>query len=622
MLRRALLSSVAAIFFSVVVQAATPQQPSATPNRVHPVRTGLDVAGFRAQLTARYGSNSDLRSLYVGSEICLMCHDGRWTKDMSQWRATQHAAAYVRPLASWTLLPGKGVLANSLGRPADDFLAGLDFNTVSSPFDSYKPNAPKLAVKNGIYTITIGQTAMPVVYALQWRGPSGAWEQLYCVRVPVSDSPTGKTGAVYSSPLFYTSDAGWEAYSPESWYDDNGQPRYGTASVTADVGANCESHDQNCVGCHATGVRSMTQNSRGEWIFKGFDATGYRSDDPSVFDYDGDGVFETMNVGCESCHGPGTLHILGNGDKAAIVNPAKLDAKSANDVCGQCHSVGASVPAGVFGWPYDESAGKSWFPGCGAPLQSYVQDAEVWWPDGKTGMDTSQYPELNKSTKTTNSFHTVRCIDCHNSMAPTSNNAQVVDSITSGTITIATQTTNNTLCLACHATHAPFDGITTAQVADYANQSRQIGSVVSDHTHHPYAAERLMGLSRCTGCHMALTQGPDAGLALHGHTFEAISPQKTLQYQDAGGMPNSCALSCHADRVNVFDIGMTSDLHTWNKPFDVTLAQLLQKYYGPDGIWWKMDVGPQVTMPSARSNSMSAQRSHGSRAVHHRVPHK
>lgn len=613
MLRKVMLT-ILAVLATVALQGQT--SPS---NRVRPARVGPDAGSLRAQLTSIYGAAAVSRGVYVGSELCLMCHDGWRTKDYSAWRDTQHAASYIRPMTQWTLVPGKGVLANTLGKPTDDFIAGLDFNTISSAFDDYKPNAPKLGVQSGTYTITIGQLTMPVIYLLQWRGPSGAWEQLYCVRVPVSDSPTGSTEAVYSSPLFFTSDGGWEAYSPESFYDDQGQPRYDKTAMTAAVVANAESHDQNCVGCHTTAVRSMSQNARGEWTFKGFTAIAYQSNNPSYFDYNGDGSVELMNVGCESCHGPGSQHIMGNGNPAAIVNPAKLDAHAANDVCGQCHAVVSSVPAGTFGWPYDETANQGWFPGSTASLSSYMQDAEVWWPDNKTGMDTSQYPELNESTKANNSFHPVRCTECHAPMAPTSNNAQIVQSMNSGTTTIATSTSNDTLCLGCHATHAPFDQITQAQVADYANQKDAIGSVVSQHTHHPYAPERIMGLSRCTECHMAKTQGPDAALALHGHTFEAISPQKTLKYQDQGGMPNSCALSCHASRVDVFNVGTTSDLHTWNKPFDVTLAQMLETYYGPDGTWWKVDVD---AAPTSHSMHVTSWRNTSTKAVHHRVPRR
>jgi hypothetical protein len=527
-------------------------------------------------------------------------------------------------MTQWTLTPGKGVLANTGGRATDDFMQGLDFNAISSPFDAYKPNAPKLSVKNGTYTITVGQLDLPVVVMLQWRfDDTGVWEQQFCVRIPVSDSPTGKTGAVYSSPLFWASDTGWQAYSPEAYYDSNNQPRYTTTATTAAVVANCESHDQNCVGCHATGIRSITQNALGEWVSKAFIATLYNAGDPGYFDYDGDGTVQIMNVGCESCHGPGAQHVLGGGDPAKIVNPDNLDTQGANDVCGQCHSVIASTPNGTIGWPYNETTQQSWSPGSG-PLSAFYTDAEVWWPDGKTGEDTSQYPEFYKSSKPTNPYHPVRCSDCHDPMSTTSNSAQVLDQVQSGTLTLTTHVEDDTLCLSCHATHggdtsADFTTITTAMVADYTNNRDAIGDVVSAHTNHPYAPERIMGLSRCTQCHMAKTQGPDAALALHGHTFEAIPPQKTLIYQAQGGMPNSCALSCHATLVNASLVGsatpgLTPDISTWNKQYDQDLANALLKYYGPSGVWWQLDISQVGPSAVKSSGAVSAHAATGSRS--------
>jgi predicted CXXCH cytochrome family protein len=38
------------------------------------------------------------------------------------------------------------------------------------------------------------------------------------------------------------------------------------------------------------------------------------------------------NIGCESCHGPGSLHVAGGGDKSKIINPRKSP-----DTCFQCH---------------------------------------------------------------------------------------------------------------------------------------------------------------------------------------------------------------------------------------------------------------------------------------------
>ena len=45
------------------------------------------------------------------------------------------------------------------------------------------------------------------------------------------------------------------------------------------------------------------------------------------------------NVGCESCHGPGSAHVA-HPVRATIVNPARLDFVAASDTCIRCHSQG------------------------------------------------------------------------------------------------------------------------------------------------------------------------------------------------------------------------------------------------------------------------------------------
>ena len=115
----------------------------------------------------------------------------------------------------------------------------------------------------------------------------------------------------------------------------------------------------------------------------------------------------------------------------------------------------------------------------------------------------------------------------------------------------------------------------------------QIARAVEAHTHHPHAPERTIGLSRCTGCHMAA-----------GHNFDAISPDMTLKYATVGqGMLDSCAAGCHNNKVDVWGYGikgtrglqpsiMGTSISTWNNPFDLTLATKLKAYFGDGGVWW------------------------------------
>jgi len=98
-----------------------------------------------------------------------------------------------------------------------------------------------------------------------------------------------------------------------------------------------------------------------------------------------------------------------------------------------------------------------------------------------------------------------------------------------------------------------------------------------------------MGLARCTYCHMpvmnSLGHGPLTG---HSHAFSIARPEYTIMYPDQGGEPNSCAMSCHDWRVDVFGIGFnpTTDNTVWNSLFQLDLAQRLDDYADQ---WWGED---------------------------------
>jgi hypothetical protein len=301
--------------------------------------------------------------------------------------------------------------------------------------------------------------------------------------------------------------------------------------------------------------------------------------DRNYIDFNGDGIREMTHIGCEACHGPGSLHVINHGDPNFIVSPEHdFSSQQASDACGQCHVRGSSSD-GTYGYLWDEVEDHAYI--LGDTLDPYFTPKPGTWPDKKTPRQHhQQWHDLMASSK-----FDVTCFECHDLHAANKHNMREIVKVDG--IWVPTDNDNNTLCLACHAGEDDFEDITTDMVANYDDNVDEIAPVVAEHTNHPYAPERKMGVSRCSKCHMPKTAKSAINYDIHAHTFEAVPPEKTLMYQAEGGMPNSCAVSCHRNIVDIFPNGPDGDIGKWTEESDVTLAEWLLLYYGPDGIWWK-----------------------------------
>ena len=237
-----------------------------------------------------------------------------------------------------------------------------------------------------------------------------------------------------------------------------------------------------------------------------------------------------MGVACEACHGPAGAHIAANqnplrrywlhlrgGADPTIVNPARLPALRASEVCGQCHSL-TDVTDEI-----ERGEGKTYQPGqdleasmpllrplhMTAALQKHMQDdpqyfGNYFWADG-TGRVSSRDMSGLIESKCMKSG-TLWCGTCHTFHNSDPNNLLSKDAATDAP------------CLRCHA---------------------KIGSAITAHTHH---ASGSVG-SHCYNCHMPHTI---YGLlrAIRNHRID--SPVVTGK-TGGSNRPNACNL-CHVDK--------------------------------------------------------------------------
>ncbi|OPX35610.1 hypothetical protein B1H10_00875 [candidate division KSB1 bacterium 4484_188] len=542
---------------------------------------------------------------YVGPEKCLQCHNNPALGDATGWRSSLHANGYSYvPDDANSLVDKLGIVADYDQNGIDDFKDGLDFNTINSAFDQYKPNAPILGYSPSTgYTVTIGQVTHKVYLTY---GGSGYWKQRYMVRINTSQ---GESAALYISPVQYNDVThAYAAYHPEKWWDASNQPIYTPSSTLADA-ANSKSMPQGCSGCHMTGLE-LSQDSNGEWIASAapVENEALYSSYNNIWDVDGDGDLDQINTGCESCHGPGSTHAA-SPSAANIINPDSLTSEQANNLCGFCHNRGKSLPNNTFGFPFDDQNLTGWM--VGELVANYFTDGGGDWPDGKHSVKhRQQYLDFIESSKPTFQFHQVRCSECHdvhNTLKHHIREEIEEEDSLGNPLVIQTENDNNTLCLACHATHGDFTDIPKEWVADYNNHINDIAAVVTQHTHHPYDPEGN-GASRCSKCHNPKVAKSAIAYDIHSHTFEPIAPEKTVVYQNSGnGMPNACAVSCHVkSNYPNFGIDFSNDnFAVWNEATDLALADTLMHYYGPNGVWWQFTGIEQTSVQVPATLSLS-----------------
>ena len=308
---------------------------------------------------------------------------------------------------------------------------------------------------------------------------------------------------------------------------------------------------RNCAGCHTTGLEIDYQTFEdGDHTFKAV---------VTAFDY------VDLNMTCERCHGPGSDH-ASTADVTKIISPQYLTAEAENELCGQCHSSHAgksATPSGIFKYAFDEtykdSLGSGIFvPGVHSMDTFYTNYNEPtttnnfkegpfhsWADQTHSRAHSQQLPELLRSVHTNNPYEKLTCSTCHDAHSLKGGPASLV---VDGYDFTSPAYSNNTLCLACHATHGLFEDVTKDDVA--VLQIDAGGQVTKD------------------GEDLAF-EVTDAGLARNRiakavaeHMQEGAGMGGALYTPDDPDMPVGNCMSCHMAKIGkLFDLNDDAQYH-------------------------------------------------------------
>jgi predicted CXXCH cytochrome family protein len=244
-----------------------------------------------------------------------------------------------------------------------------------------------------------------------------------------------------------------------------------------------------------------------------------------------------LGIACEACHGPGDRHIRAQQNPArrllrdrdepdpTIVNPRRLSARRASEVCGHCHGSPLSRPGSMGADctdPYTagDDLGRYFFicrseaelhrlatgrvEQTSPPPRPGPRDGR-FWGDGTPLTTALEYQGMALSKCYQEGHGKLSCLSCH-SMHDSAPHFQV-----------ARRMETNDACYQCHPAYR---------------------AKLSDHTHHPAGSPG----SLCYNCHMPYQVY--SLLATHrSHRIESLQVRDSL----GTGKPHACNL-CHLDR--------------------------------------------------------------------------
>ena len=405
-------------------------------------------------MTINVSSSPSAASRYTGSSSCLTCH-----QDKEHWRRTAHKLG-------WTVPDAPGGMQDFSRHP--DYFAALDF------FPTVDDYARGTRLELGDYDAArgddkfklrlFGDSRLPIdaVYAdvYLWRNAKSNKYVVTMVNRLNAQDPNSPAhleikllygGAVHDQRYIVSVPPGlgnrqgwytvlrynmsgrdnrlhrerrvWQDYKFYMWWSAGGDTRYGTPDdVLTAPPVNNNAVQTMCAGCHLTGWERYEDKATGQFLVRAV------NDPAGEMNIDDDPEPDEINIGCESCHGPGSEHIA-DATKSRIVNPRYLSAERSSVICGRCHDrrQGHGGPLAGYTQAISE-AGDLARPGIsrrdlitrytdpmkkGPTMRGPGREDNIWPDDIHSNKPHQQYADFLKSKMYRNTRLLVSCADCH-----------------------------------------------------------------------------------------------------------------------------------------------------------------------------------------------------------------
>jgi predicted CXXCH cytochrome family protein len=427
-------------------------------------RRSYSAEELRGQaMTIEVSSSPSATARFAGSSTCLACH-----KDKQHWQQTAHKLGWTVPEA-----PGKmqdfsrhpGYFDALMSFPeVDEYTRGTRFELgdydAGRGDDKFKLRAfgdGRLPIETAYADVYLWRNSanrkyyITMVNRLNAQDPNSpahleikllyggaVHDQRYIVSVPpgLGDRQGWYTVLRYNMTgrdnRLHRERRVWHDYKFYMWWSAGRDAKPGTSDdVLTAPPVNTNAVQTMCAGCHLTGWERYQDKATGQFLVRAVDDPG------GDMNIDDDPALDEINVGCESCHGPGSEHVANGGRSRYIVNPKHLSAERSSVVCGRCHDRRQGYGGPTVGYTQAVSeAGTLAGPGIGRhelitkytdpikkgpTMRGPGREDNIWPDDVHSNKPHQQYSDFLKSRMYRNDRLLVTCSDCHDMHGGTPN---------------------------------------------------------------------------------------------------------------------------------------------------------------------------------------------------------